>query len=543
MIKLVNQPPKEALEYAERLIKKEGGKHATLTSEQLLLGATAYTKSAIDYGKQTLSVIRDLSPALSNSNPVGIEERTTNGTIVTHLNQGKLDRCITHVLKIELGTIQNAFFRERPGNACKDPVADPFVVFTSGITMAKSKVARNQTDAEWNSTHYLFLRKHTTIGDGTYKFNIHVVDYDVKKSYKNISLDEMKRRDNILGSASFDIETQLKKHGRHCMNVSFDRGEANKDDQMKLDFYYELLTTNEYLAEINKTTCIDWFDNLPLETPVHNLQCVFAAAEVSPVTFRPLIYFNNKKTSTEGWVHADIKKQLLIVTFKGIDKAQKKDLQTQADSDRVFMESMAKDDYTLKLTDAVKNTENVKLHKGFLNAYESVRECLLETARSFCWDWDDKWLIVFTGESIGGALASIAAYEFANRTYNGKGVSVQMMSYGSPRVGNKAFIKSYADTVPVSYRFRYEKDLFTAFPRLLKHVPNMVKIKPDKTLKFIFPGPVEPEDDVNKEQDNEDDKTNDGAVLTNAIQTCGETEIHITFTLEVTIKAVFSVTV
>eukprot|EP00210_Caulerpa_lentillifera_P002854 g2728.t1 len=406
--------------------------------------------------------------------------------------------------------------------------------------METSNIARDKTNPEWNSTHYLFLRKNTMFDSGVHKLNIYVLDFDAKWLRKNTSFDELMSQSKVLGSVSYNIDKDFKRTGRHSLTVAFNRGEMNKDDQMKLRLHYQVLTAREYLDEITTIHCNVWFDEKPLETPNESLQRVFEAAKVSSVTFRPLIYFHNGKTSTEGWIHTDIKKNVVIVTFKDICAIEENDLQTQADSDRLFMTSMAEDDYTLKLTDAVKNTENMRLHKGFLNAYESIRECLLETVRSFCWSWDESWLVVFAGESIGGALASIAAYEFANRTYEGKGVCVQMMSYGSPRVGNKAFIKSYADTVPVSYRFRYEKDTFTDFPRLLKHVPNMVKIKADKTIKFIFPGLASTEDDV-EDEEAIDEQTNDGEVLTKAIQDCGKTEVFMSRTFEAAITAEFEI--
>eukprot|EP00210_Caulerpa_lentillifera_P002853 g2727.t1 len=537
IVKLVNQPSPQALDYADQLVQKEGGRRAVLTNEQLLLGATAYTKSAIDFAKQPLSVMRSGAKELSTTNDLGITERTTNGTILTHLYKKRLDRCVPLVLKIELGTLTNAVAREYDSNGEEDPFVDPLVVFTTGITMETSTIARDKTNPEWNSTHYLFLRKNTMFDSGVHKLNIHVLDFDAKWLRKNISFDELMSQSKVLGSKSYNIDKDFKRTGRHSLSVAFNRGEVNKDDQMKLRLHYQVLTAREYLTEVTTIHCNDWFDEKPLQTPNKNLRSVFEAAKVSPVTFRPLIHFQNKTTSTEGWVHTDIKKNVVIVTFKEIYEVEEKELQTRDDSDRVFMESMAGDNYTLKLTDAVKNTENVTLHKGFLNAYESIRESLLETVRSFCWNWDDRWLVVFTGECIGGALASIAAYEFANRKLHGNGVCVQMMSYGSPPVGNRAFIKSYADTVPVSYRLRYEKDTFTDFPCLLKHVPNMVKIKADKTLHFIFPGPVSTED----EEEAIDEQNTDAEVMTKAGQERGKTDFFISRTFEAAITAEFKI--
>lgn len=69
-------------------------------------------------------------------------------------------------------------------------------------------------------------------------------------------------------------------------------------------------------------------------------------------------------------------------------------------------------------------------------------------------------LIIVTGYSLGGALATITALELQNKY---KKVSA-MYNYGAPRVGDIDFAKFYNKQIPNSYRVIHDKDLVPHVP-------------------------------------------------------------------------------
>jgi hypothetical protein len=105
-----------------------------------------------------------------------------------------------------------------------------------------------------------------------------------------------------------------------------------------------------------------------------------------------------------------------------------------------------------------KSRGNVKVHAGFLAQFFSLKHSiaseLLRASRKVT-----KVRAVFTGHSLGGALATIAStFAFA---LLGNDVDVECYTYGSPRVGNQAFVRFFNDHVRVSVRCVHGADIVT----------------------------------------------------------------------------------
>lgn len=88
-----------------------------------------------------------------------------------------------------------------------------------------------------------------------------------------------------------------------------------------------------------------------------------------------------------------------------------------------------------------------RVHRGFLNLYERI-DNQIQTAIS---QFNPKLPTHFTGHSLGGALATLAA---ADTAFNNTQLRSQMQlyTYGSPRVGDPSFAEFYSSLVPNSYR-------------------------------------------------------------------------------------------
>ena len=84
--------------------------------------------------------------------------------------------------------------------------------------------------------------------------------------------------------------------------------------------------------------------------------------------------------------------------------------------------------------------DEVMAHNGFLSAYLSVRTAILALLKTLTSSrGDGPWTFYVTGHSLGGALATIFAYECAELKMG----EVVVYTYGSPRVGNAAFVESF----------------------------------------------------------------------------------------------------
>lgn len=94
------------------------------------------------------------------------------------------------------------------------------------------------------------------------------------------------------------------------------------------------------------------------------------------------------------------------------------------------------------------------VHGGFFRAFSSVRERITERVKQMS-------AVTFTGHSLGGALATLAAawYCGAQRKIG------RLITFGSPKVGNDEFADNF-DDIPTSI-YRHGRDAVTYVPNLL----------------------------------------------------------------------------
>lgn len=123
------------------------------------------------------------------------------------------------------------------------------------------------------------------------------------------------------------------------------------------------------------------------------------------------------------------------------------------------------------------NTQTkIRVHKGFYKSYLSVRIRIL----SYLIENKVKSLYV-TGHSYGAALAILAAVDIQ---YNLPNIEIKkVVTFGSPRVGNKEFISSFNKRVPQTFRVENGNDLITRLPPFFMgygHIGNTVHIGKDK---------------------------------------------------------------
>ncbi|KIY92224.1 Lipase [Monoraphidium neglectum] len=122
------------------------------------------------------------------------------------------------------------------------------------------------------------------------------------------------------------------------------------------------------------------------------------------------------------------------------------------------------------------------VHSGFLNAYDSVKvkvftlvDQITESATP-----SKPWRVRITGHSLGGAIATLCAYDLSARPpKTGAGsLEVSMYTFGAPRVGNKAFAKVFDERLHNrAWRITNASDIVPSVPRLMGYshaLPRLV---------------------------------------------------------------------
>ncbi|KAK4530730.1 hypothetical protein CCYA_CCYA05G1587 [Cyanidiococcus yangmingshanensis] len=146
--------------------------------------------------------------------------------------------------------------------------------------------------------------------------------------------------------------------------------------------------------------------------------------------------------------------------------------------------------------------EGARVHAGFAEAFRSIRDTVRRVVLHFVEKCREEGTLsteglelFFTGHSLGAALATLAALDITRvleergiRTSQGtgKGVRIRMYNFGSPRVGNAVFARTFNELVPDAYRVVNDADVVARLPRTLSfdyhHIGSTVLVNADGKL-------------------------------------------------------------
>ncbi len=118
-----------------------------------------------------------------------------------------------------------------------------------------------------------------------------------------------------------------------------------------------------------------------------------------------------------------------------------------------FPGSDEKSDWRSDLNFARKPKFGAEVHGGFVNAYEDVWPEMEAEIKRLVAEKDRP--ILFTGHSMGGALASMAALDLKQQSI---GTIHSVYTFGCPPIGNQAFATKYDRAVPTTYRVVNQSD-------------------------------------------------------------------------------------
>lgn len=105
-----------------------------------------------------------------------------------------------------------------------------------------------------------------------------------------------------------------------------------------------------------------------------------------------------------------------------------------------------------------------ELHSGFFTSYRKLTDKGLEKVIAAAVSEHPDYGLLFTGHSLGGAVALIAAVKF-NEQYSGKAVKVY--TFGQPRVGDTDYAKYVESKITNFFRVVHKKDLVPHKPAYL----------------------------------------------------------------------------
>ena len=116
--------------------------------------------------------------------------------------------------------------------------------------------------------------------------------------------------------------------------------------------------------------------------------------------------------------------------------------------------------YSLEIFDS--KEPNIKVEKFFLETFKLLYKDLFSNKIINELKLNSDYQVIFTGHSLGGAIATLSSYYFAkNKISTNEPI---LITFGQPRVGNEEFAKNYMKLIPQIFRVARKGDLVTVIP-------------------------------------------------------------------------------
>lgn len=460
-----------------------------------------------------------------------IRATTVSGTEITFVDSSFLVQKMAGLLEIQvLGASGLSVSDWWPWST-----ADPYCRVSLDGWSARTPTVQNSLDPNWNCTLHLF-----------------VADANLKKRLMVRVLDEdSSGSDDFMGAGAVGLGSffsQATDHQAHCStdeHITLPLTGGTGEVKMKLKFKpFQQLSTKVGSSAATTTetddTVVDEVASNRMGDPVVGAPAsAFLASPwrqlkrsllkdsvdmAGAVQLDPVVYIDNPVSETQAWLFWNPQAKTVVVSFRGTEQDQLKDILTDlslipADLEDVFGpqavgstggvedESVGEESTHGEVANKEKK-EPIWVHAGFLAAYRSVRAEILQLLDIILKErqgtdvcegvestHDKGWVIYLTGHSLGGALSTLCSYDLASRSKSGwrrrqalPPSSIINYTYGSPRVGNRAFAMAFNDLVPNCWRVVNNNDAVTSVPRLLgySHVGHCVTVTPEGNLSKVL---------------------------------------------------------
>jgi predicted lipase len=104
--------------------------------------------------------------------------------------------------------------------------------------------------------------------------------------------------------------------------------------------------------------------------------------------------------------------------------------------------------------------KEIKVHKGFLYKYLTIRDLIINKTKEIISNNNIEDIYI-SGHSSGGAIANIASLDLY---YLYPNIRINSITFGSPRMANKAFINEYNKYINNSIRIVNNNDIIQYLP-------------------------------------------------------------------------------
>jgi len=175
---------------------------------------------------------------------------------------------------------------------------------------------------------------------------------------------------------------------------------------------------------------------------VQNWSCEACAREPGVIN---VTVVSNVTINSNAFVAYDTRHRSIIVVFAGTDPLSIKNWIQDLDFTTVTMWC-----------------SNCNVHRGFLNAYLSIRDPLFAAIRGLLRVNGASTPIQITGHSLGGSMSLHAALDIQQTFHTPQSV----YTFGEPRTGDAAFAAYYSSKIPVHYRITHHQDPVPHIPPL-----------------------------------------------------------------------------
>ncbi|KAI1129714.1 lipase [Nemania abortiva] len=150
--------------------------------------------------------------------------------------------------------------------------------------------------------------------------------------------------------------------------------------------------------------------------------------------------YKGSRTDIRGFVSTDAKNKVIVVSIRGSHSVR------NWITDLRFLQK----DCTL--------VSGCKVHTGFATAWDEISATVLSAVKA-ARAANPTYKIVFTGHSLGAAVSSLGA-AYARK----EGLPVDIINYGSPRVGNEAFATFVSNQAGDEWRVTHLNDPVPRLP-------------------------------------------------------------------------------
>ena len=180
--------------------------------------------------------------------------------------------------------------------------------------------------------------------------------------------------------------------------------------------------------------------------------------------FRITAKFENKGTDTQG-LFGEAYNNTFVVAFRGSEETGLADWITDAKIIQIIFPF------------GNNQTTGAQVHQGFSEAYQSVRESVIEAVKK-----TPHKRVICTGHSLGGALAVLCALDIQ---CNVPGKTVSCYTYGAPKVGNNKFATTCQKQIPEMFRFVNGADIVPSIPPgAFEHAGELIQFGESKEASF-----------------------------------------------------------